>query len=193
MKDRPLRVSRKHCCPVCRKPDWCTYLSDDTLAFCMRVESGSFMRASNGAFVHRLTKIPTPPRPRTPVRPPAQRVERASVEHLDAIYSGLLRLSPLSDAHELALRRRGFDGSEIARNRYGSTPSTVTAESIVCSLAAHDLRGVPGFFHDGQCWRMACCAPGFLIPVRDERGRIQALSYRLHRPRGGVEDCLVSR
>jgi hypothetical protein len=149
----------------------------------MRVEAGSFMRAGNSAFVHRLTEAPA--QPRRPTRPPARLVEIASVERRDAIYSAMLRLSPLSDAHGHSLNGRGFDGSEIKRNRYGSTPSPSVAESVTRALAPDDLRGVPGFYHDGQRWRMVYCAPGFFVPVRDERGRIQALCYRLDRPGHG--------
>lgn len=147
-----------------------------------------FLYVHKRAFVHRLKE--TVGSGQSTARPDSRRVERASVERRDAVYSELLRLSPLSDAHRSLLHARGFDDSEVRRNRYGSTPSD--ADYIVRALAPHDLGGVPGFYRDGQCWRMAYCASGYFVPARDESGRIQALSYRLERPRGGMKYCWLS-
>jgi len=47
-----LRVSRQRPCPVCKKPDWCTYTSDGRAVCCMRVESGKAVR--NGGWLHRF-------------------------------------------------------------------------------------------------------------------------------------------
>jgi hypothetical protein len=52
--------------------------------------------------------------------------------------------------------------------------------------------GAPGFYHDGRRWSMVFCAPGFLIPARDERGLIQALAYRLDGPRDGTKYVWLS-
>ena len=47
-----LRVSRQRPCPVCKKPDWCTYTSDGRVVCCMRVESEKVVR--NGGWLHRV-------------------------------------------------------------------------------------------------------------------------------------------
>ena len=62
-----LRVSRAHPCPICGKPDWCTYTEDGRLAFCMRVESDR--TAGNGAYIHVL-RADTPALPRRPISLP---------------------------------------------------------------------------------------------------------------------------
>jgi len=49
------RVSRRRPCPVCGKPDWCTFLGREDspeLVCCMRVESDR--PAKNGGYYHRL-------------------------------------------------------------------------------------------------------------------------------------------
>ena len=45
--------------------------------------------------------------------------------------------------------------------------------------------GVPGFYRERGRWRMVYRPPGFFVPVRDERGFIQALSQRVDEPRDG--------
>ncbi len=44
------RVSHDNPCPICKKPDWCTY--SEALVCCMRIESGRQMH--NGGWAHRL-------------------------------------------------------------------------------------------------------------------------------------------
>jgi hypothetical protein len=55
-----LRVSRQQPCPVCKKPDWCTYTSDGRAVCCMRVESGKAVR--NGGWLHRIGSDSMPAR-----------------------------------------------------------------------------------------------------------------------------------
>src|ERR1044071_1444556 len=43
------RVSKKHPCAICRRPDWCTYT--DSVVCCMRIESEKQM--GNGGWLHR--------------------------------------------------------------------------------------------------------------------------------------------
>lgn len=66
-RSKILRVSRAHPCPICGKPDWCTYTEDGRLAFCMRVESDR--TAGNGAYIHVL-RADTPALPRRPISLP---------------------------------------------------------------------------------------------------------------------------
>ncbi len=60
-------IKTKRKCPVCDHSSWCSVTSDGALAFCMRVSSGSFKTARNGAFLHRL--IDTSPAPRQQPQP----------------------------------------------------------------------------------------------------------------------------
>lgn len=66
-RSKIVRVSRAHPCPICGKPDWCTYTEDGRLAFCMRVESDR--TAGNGAYIHVL-RADTPALPRRPISLP---------------------------------------------------------------------------------------------------------------------------
>jgi phage/plasmid primase-like uncharacterized protein len=42
----------------------------------------------------------------------------------------------------------------------------------------HDLQGVPGFYRDGEAWRIVECGIGFYVPVRDHEGRICGMQIR---------------
>lgn len=46
-----LRVTRRHPCPVCGKPDWCTYTAEGDAVACMRVWSDHEME--NGGYLHK--------------------------------------------------------------------------------------------------------------------------------------------
>lgn len=61
------RVTKKHHCKVCDRPDWCTY--SDSGACCMRVQSETPMR--NGGWLHRDDNAPryVPIRQAIPDRP----------------------------------------------------------------------------------------------------------------------------
>ena len=58
-------------------------------------------------------------------------------------------------------------------------------QPLVDDLAAHhDLRNVPGFYRQGDSWRLNAgdWLRGYFVPVRDLAGRIQALTIRLDAP-----------
>lgn len=46
------RVNRSNKCPVCEKPDWCTYSEEANLVCCMRVMSSK--PSNNGGYIHPL-------------------------------------------------------------------------------------------------------------------------------------------
>lgn len=75
-RSKILRVSRAHPCPICDKPDWCTYTEDGRLAFCMRVESDR--TAGNGAYIHVL-RADTPALPRRPISLPRRQPDAPTV------------------------------------------------------------------------------------------------------------------
>src|ERR1041384_2746276 len=174
------RLKRK--CPVCGKPDNCAVTADGRSAFCRRVRSD---RAGRGGWWHRLTgdhRLVVSVE-RTGVR---ASIARAPVVHRDGIYAPLLRKHlTLSDAHLAKLRVRGLSAAEIERRGYKSTPTRTQANEIAAALATCGLEGGPGFYRDGDRWRMVRCASCFFVPYRDEHGRIQAMQYRLDEPLGG--------
>ena len=49
-----IRVSPRHPCPICGRPDWCGVAANGSAAACMRVEIGSVRRLKNGAWLHRF-------------------------------------------------------------------------------------------------------------------------------------------
>lgn len=68
------RVTKRHPCPICQKPDWCTLLADGSAACCMRVESPKPMK--NGGWLHKLTETKQEnPRIRKPLPRPAAIVD----------------------------------------------------------------------------------------------------------------------
>jgi len=152
----------------------------------MRVASGSFHTARNGANLHRLIETSSTPRASAPEQSqprPALTVEatpRADAERIHKIYSVLLRVYlVLSEPHKANLVSRGLDAAIIARNGYRSTPRALYAKTIARELAQHhDLRGVPGFYMERGEWRMVWMDEGIIIPVRDQNNGIAALMYR---------------
>lgn len=79
----------------------------------------------------------------------------------------------LSKLHRERLRERGLRAEEIDRLGYKSVANV--AEEIAAS--GFDLTHVPGFYRRNGRWLMVS-TPGYFIPVRDRRGRVQALQIR---------------
>jgi hypothetical protein len=128
-----------------------------------------------------VDSLDAPPRktaPRTPAK--VHQVERADVDHTNAIYVALLRAKlELSDEHRQKLLARGLSPREIDDQGYASTPTREHGDLIAREMADLGLGGVPGFFSsDGKLWKMAAMPSGILIPYRDECGRICGLQYR---------------
>ncbi len=53
MKSKWLRVTPKHPCPICGKPDWCSYTADGEVVRCMRVPNNHPCRGDSGGWVYR--------------------------------------------------------------------------------------------------------------------------------------------
>jgi Domain of unknown function (DUF3854) len=95
----------------------------------------------------------------------------------------------LRPEHRSRLVARGLDSEAISRGRYVSAPVARGERERAADALAPYLEafggGVPGFYRERGRWRMVYRPPGFFIPVRDERGFIQALSQRVDEPRDG--------
>jgi hypothetical protein len=102
----------------------------------------------------------------------------------------------LRPEHRARLHARGLGDEWIDAKGYASTPRDRRERDAVAELLAPYLEafngGVPGFFYDGERWRMTYSAPGFFIPSRDEHGRVQALCHRADGPRDGCKYMWLS-
>ncbi len=58
------RVDKRHRCPICEHPDWCSVSEDGKVCVCMRVESSR--RCKSGGWFHTLTDDIVPDRRRLP-------------------------------------------------------------------------------------------------------------------------------
>jgi hypothetical protein len=106
--------------------------------------------------------------------------ERASGERIHAVYTDLRRLHlVLSEQHRAALRSRGLSDSAIELAGYRSTPPEPFASNVARALAReHNLQNVPGFYRDGDVWRIVDGGIGFYVPVCDHAGRICGMQIR---------------
>jgi DNA primase len=169
-------------CPTCGHRDNCAVTTDGRAGFCRRVASD---KPGRGGWTHILTNdAPLASPVKTQV---VKQTPRASIEQRDGIYSTVLRggLLALSPARRARLYARGLSDGEIAQRGYVDTPTEAQGDEMAAALAGYGLAGVPGFYRDGARWRMVKCAPGYFVPHRDERGRIQAMQYRLDGPLHG--------
>lgn len=145
----------------------------------MRVADGAVRDARNGGYLHVLQErnlLPIPSRPPKPEPPPAAPVNRRHI-----VYQALLDALPLNERHASNLTRRGLSEITINRNGYATLPTRFKNVCNICeSLAIFDNPlHVPGFFTDQKGhWQFTSGKPGFLVPVRDVEGRIQAFQVR---------------
>jgi len=108
-------------------------------------------------------------------------LEPASIEVRDAVYNAFLDKLVLSPRHRDALNARGLKNDLIDRNNYKTTPMWDSAEGI-CSLLIKDgysLERIPGFYKNREGKWTFMTLPGFLIPVRDQKQRIQGFQIRV--------------
>ncbi len=170
------RVNSKRRCPECGKSDGCMVADDRTL--CIRKPSAKPVRGGLGGWWHFYEFNDPPPKVTIPKVKPKP-VERARVEHVDAVLTTLLRKHlALSERHTAALRARGLSESELERNGYASAPDAEEGSRIAGELSAFGLGGVPGFYTKDGEWHMRDYGAGFFVPVRDERSRIAGLQLR---------------
>lgn len=120
----------------------------------------------------------------------------ASVEERNKTYSMLLSMLVLADTHKDNLLDRGLSEEQIEKNGYKSTPIFGFKRLTQRLLDAGCIvEGVPGFYQDqdGQ-WTVHFSkkTAGYLVPYRDEDGRIQGMQIRLNQPFDGCKYIWVS-
>ena len=97
-----LKTSRKRRCPICEKPDWCTFLADGGVAHCMRVSSEKAV--ASGGWIHRLNgeaaawRAPSKPEP-----------ERAPIDWLSLCSEYRAALEPHDIAYALGVTVDSLD------------------------------------------------------------------------------------
>ena len=102
------------------------------------------------------------------------------VDTRHAVYSALLDKLTLAADHKENLRGRGLSEDDIIRLEYRTTP-VVGMTAIAGRLQSEGLHlgGVPGFYrNDSDAWTFIHEERGILIPMRDQKGRIQGLQIR---------------
>jgi len=109
-----VRVTRRHPCPICGHPDWCSVSANGRIVCCMRVPTNRTTK--NGGWIHHLGY----PQPLTlPPPRPIEQLPKAAGEILHVTYSGLLVELGLSDWHRRNLQQRGLTDSQICELNYG--------------------------------------------------------------------------
>lgn len=178
-EERFVRVNRRDPCPICGKPDWCTYNS--RYVFCMRVAEGAVGRARNGAYLHHRgtwmmqNNIPAPS--------PVADAPLASRERRDWLYRRFLGAFGLTPEHRDNLRARGLDDQEIRRRGYVTLPdATPEGRSVFLAQwmrrhSVQSLAGIPGFYLNDAGWTWVAMH-GLCVPVRDSEGHILAFQVR---------------
>lgn len=123
-----------------------------------------------------------PKRTESAVPEPPRLIPEAPIEHRDAVYREFLGMLPLYRRHAVDLKRRGFTKEQVIKNLYRSLPDEREKRDEIASTLAskYDLTGVRGFRKRNGKWEFFY-APGYLIPFRDAKGRIQALQIRTDR------------
>lgn len=192
-------VSRKHPCPICDRDHWCRVSRDGGAVVCRRVPGGRHKvdRAGQDCWVYRLRDGPVPA---TEEPVPAGEPECADASARHAVYSSLLDLLDLSPAHRDDLRRRGLAEADIAKRCYRTLPErdrARLARTVERKFGRDASLRIPGLYlksEGGRSWLSVAGRSGLVIPVRDVRGRIVALSIRLDKPdEGGKYRFLSSR
>lgn len=104
----------------------------------------------------------------------------APIKIRDAVYNAFLEKLVLYQKHRDNLLKRGLSNDVIDTKNYKSTLSFDSTEGICYLLQkeGYPLKGIPGFYEHKGKW-VFMTLPGFLIPVRDIKGRIQAMQIRI--------------
>jgi len=172
-----IRVKRKSPCPICKKTDWCSVSEDGAMAICMRVQSEHETR--NGGHLHILEDGASRERVMA-LTVEVKQHARAGIERRDAIHHELLGALTLTARDHKNLVKRGLDEAAITRGGYKSVPSSVSVHDVSARFKDRDMAGIPGFYKQDESWKLNAndWHAGFLVPVRDIRGRIEGFQIR---------------
>lgn len=104
----------------------------------------------------------------------------APINIRDAVYNAFLSKLVLYPAHRKILYKRGVTEEMIERKGYKSTLHMDSTQGLCRRLLmdGYPLQGIPGFYEKDGNW-VFMTLPGFLIPVRDKKNRIQGLQIRV--------------
>jgi hypothetical protein len=110
----------------------------------------------------------------------ARQHERAEIGRRDEIHRELLGALTLTARDHKNLRKRGLDEAAITRGGYKSVPSSVSVHDVSARFKDRDMAGIPGFYKQDGSWKLNVndWHAGFLVPVRDVRGRIEGFQIR---------------
>jgi hypothetical protein len=146
----------------------------------MRVSFGSTEETKNGGFMHVLRSFPPPAFTAANVTPPPRRI--ASSDALDRAYGRLLQSLALSPEHDANLSKRGLSDETLNRDGYKTFP--FEARDVIADLAeTKGYEGVPGFWFDGNRWRVNARAGDLVLPVRNVAGQIVGIQLRSEDPK----------
>ncbi len=158
------RVNRRRRCWICGKPDWCSYVRDESLSICMRVSDGARKINHQGGaiFIHNDWREDRPIDVRVVTAIPQAPI--APVEIRDFVYGKLIDLSPATlypsalIAGEKGLLARGLN--ECFFGNYGGLPAGSRERDRIARLllqeikdrfpSAGSLLGIPGFWEDRE-------------------------------------------
>lgn len=195
-----VRVTDRHPCPVCERSKLCRVTANGVEVWCSRVSDGATRTMPNAlgdVYVHRAGARRWTP----PPAPPPTTTDRADVDTRDAAYGALLARLRLNDGDRAALLARGLTAEHINLGGYSTLPlvgRSALARVIVDLLGEPDAARVPGIVrrtddtNPTRWWWSLAGAPGLIIPVRDDAGRIVALKVRRRDSRDGPRYTSVS-
>ena len=199
-------VSANRRCRICGKPDWCSYTLNEEVSFCARTTVGAnaVSKQGWGIYFHTDGHNDTPAsKPKKKTKKEEPQVELAPLEIRHAVYTELLRISPVTRyAAALVngpggLLSRGLPETEL--NKYGALPpSPKERDDLARALRLFVMQrfpdwgrkyshagvvGIPGFWQDRQgvvhLWKnISYTRPLLVIPYLDGEGRIQACQLR---------------
>ena len=101
----------------------------------------------------------------------------APIEVRDKTYMSLLSCLSLYKDHKADLIGRGFNDVSM----YRSISGDVTKDPMICKKLLSmgcQLKGVPGFYFDGEIWHMSYVKRGILVPYFNSVGQIQGMQIR---------------
>jgi len=151
------RVTKKHPCPICGKPDWCTYRPGTRKVACMRVESKK--PTKNGGFLHYTDDAVKRPEPtRIEKRRATHAVTGVDLETL--LSSSCTRFSlefPIDPMTELGVSRLSL--LRLETGLIGKSISFPMRDGF-SKLVGFRLRGP-----DGSKWTVKGTHNGLFIPT----------------------------